>query len=100
MLMGMIFNLGNAYLLKGRVDDSIEANLKAIKLHADFAPAHNNLAIAYLEKGLFELAVQHADKAKALGYEVAPEILKEINEHRGQMTEDRVGVYSLCTNAP
>ena len=75
-------NLGNAYLLKGRVDDSIEAILKAIKLHADFAPAHNNLAIAYLEKGEYEQAVQHGDKAVELGYEVAPEILKEIDEHR------------------
>ena len=69
-------------MLKGRVEDSIEANLKAIKLHADFAPAHNNLAIAYLEKGEYELAVQHGDKAVKLGYEVAPEILKEIDGHR------------------
>jgi tetratricopeptide (TPR) repeat protein len=68
--------------MKGRIDESIEAGLKAIKLHEDFAPAHNNLAIAYLEKEEFDLAVQHCDKAVELGYEVAPQILKEIDEYR------------------
>ncbi|MBW2439877.1 MAG: hypothetical protein JRH12_05335, partial [Deltaproteobacteria bacterium] len=47
-----------------------------------FAPAHNNLAISYLEKGEAGLAVEHCDKAVALGYEVAPEILKEIDAAR------------------
>ena len=76
--------------MKGRVDDAIEANLKAIKLHGDFAPAHNNLAIAYLEKEAYDLAAEHCDRALELGYDVAPEILKEIDAHRGkQRTEDR-----------
>jgi len=75
-------NLGSAYLMKGRVDDAIEANHKALELEPDFAPAHNNLAIAYLEKGDFAAAVTHCDRALALGYEVAPEILKEIEKHR------------------
>jgi tetratricopeptide (TPR) repeat protein len=68
--------------MKGQVEDSIEMNLKALELNADFAPAHNNLAIAYLEKGDHDLAVQHCDKALELGYDIAPEILKEIEEHR------------------
>jgi tetratricopeptide (TPR) repeat protein len=68
--------------MKGRVDDSIEMNLKALELNPDFAPAHNNLAISYLEKGETDLAVEHGDKAVALGYEVAPEILKEIEAAR------------------
>ena len=59
-------------------------NLKAIKLHGDFAPAHNNLAIAYLEKKAYDLAVEHCDRALELGYDVAPEILKEIDAHRGK----------------
>ena len=68
--------------MKGLVDDSIETSKKAIQLNADFAPAHNNLAIAYLEKEEYDLAVEHADKAVKLGYEMAPEILSEIDEHR------------------
>ena len=68
--------------MKGRVDDSIEMNLQALKINPDFAPAHNNLTIAYLEKGTPDLAVQHCDKALELGYDMAPEILKEIEGHR------------------
>jgi tetratricopeptide (TPR) repeat protein len=74
--------LANAYLMNGQVKESIETNLKALKLSPDFAVAHNNLAIAYLEDGQPALALEHADKAKELGYEVAPEILKELEPHR------------------
>ncbi|MEE9495821.1 MAG: tetratricopeptide repeat protein, partial [Desulfobacterales bacterium] len=73
-------NLANAYLIKGRIDDSIETNLKALKLHPEFGLAHNNLAIAYLEKGEHQAAIEHCEKAVASGYEVPPEILKEIEE--------------------
>jgi Flp pilus assembly protein TadD len=33
------------------VDEAIEACLNALKAEPDFPVAHNNLAIAYLEKG-------------------------------------------------
>ena len=66
--------------MKGRIDDSIEANLKALKLHPDFAPAHNNLAIAYLEKGEAQAAIEHCERAKELGYDVPPELSKEIEQ--------------------
>jgi len=74
--------LANAYLMKGLIDESIEANLKALSLEPAFAIAHNNLAIGYLEKGEHGLAVKHFDKAVELGYEVAPEMLKEVEPHR------------------
>lgn len=74
--------LANAYLMNGQVKESIETNLEALKLSPEFAVAHNNLAIAYLEDGQPALAVEHADRAKALGYEVAPEILKELESFR------------------
>jgi tetratricopeptide (TPR) repeat protein len=74
-------NLANAYLMLGRIDDSIATNLKALSIHPDFAPAHNNLAIAYLEKKEYDLAGKHCDKARALGYDVAREILKEIDAY-------------------
>ena len=35
-----------------------------------------------LEKKAYDLAVKHCDRALALGYHVAPEILKEIDEYR------------------
>ncbi len=70
--------LANAYLMNGEIEKSIETNLQALKISPDFAVAHNNLAIAYLENSQLELAVRHAHKAKSLGYEVAPEIMKEL----------------------
>jgi tetratricopeptide (TPR) repeat protein len=68
--------------MKGRVQDSIETNRKVLELQPDFAPAHNNIAIAYLENRQYPEAAKHCDQALALGYEVAPEILKEIEKHR------------------
>ncbi len=74
--------LASAYLMSGLIDESIKANLKVIELDPNFAVAYNNLAIAYLEKGEYDKAVENCDKAIKLGYEVAPEILKEIENHR------------------
>ena len=74
--------LANAYLFQGLVDKSIEINLKALEIDANFPIAHNNLAICYLEKEEFDLAVEHCDKAVSMGYDVAPEILKEIAQYR------------------
>jgi tetratricopeptide (TPR) repeat protein len=74
--------LANAYLMAGRVKDSIETNLKALKLDPDFAVAHNNLALAYMENKEFDKAVMHCDKAVSLGYEVAPEIIADLEPHR------------------
>jgi Flp pilus assembly protein TadD len=66
--------------MKGDLDKSIEASLKAIELEPKFGVAHNNLAIAYLEKGETVLAAQHLGKAEALGYEVAPQIKAAIEK--------------------
>ena len=74
--------LASAYLMSGLIDESIEANLKVIELDPNFAIAYNNLAIAYLEKGEYNKAVENCDKATKFGYEVDPEILKEIESHR------------------
>ena len=71
--------LATAYLLKGQVDDAIEACLNALKAGPDFPVAHNNLAIAYLEKGDREKAREHLQRARDLGYAVAPELLKELD---------------------
>ena len=74
--------LANAYLMKGLVEESIQANEKALEIEPDFPVAHYNLAIAYLEKDNGDKAVEHFDRAKTLGFEVAPEIAREIDAHR------------------
>lgn len=74
--------LANAYLMKGLIDESIEANNKALKMEPDFPIVYNNLALCYIEKRDFKKAIENCDKAIEFGYEVAPEILKELEAHR------------------
>ncbi|MBW1770827.1 MAG: tetratricopeptide repeat protein, partial [Deltaproteobacteria bacterium] len=74
--------LASAYFMLGRLDESIAAAKKALELEPTFAVAHNNLALAYLEKGAFKEAVEHCDQALAHGFDVAPEFLKELEPHR------------------
>jgi tetratricopeptide (TPR) repeat protein len=78
MFLQAYATLANAYLMQGDVDESIKVNLKALEVESNFAVAHNNLAIAYLQDENVALAAKHMEKAKELGYEVAPEILDEI----------------------
>lgn len=73
--------LANAYLFKGMVEKSIKANLKALEIDPSFAVAHNNLAIAYMENKDYAQARAHCEKARALGYEVAPEVVAELEKH-------------------
>jgi len=68
--------------MTGQITESIQTNHKALELEPNFAVAHNNLAIAYIENGQYDLAVEHCDKALKLGYDVSPEILKELEKHR------------------
>lgn len=74
--------LGTAYFMKGLVEEGIKANLEAVEVMPDFPVAHNNLAVAYLEKQDYENAIKHCDKAVELGFEVAKELLDELAPHR------------------
>jgi len=71
-------NLANAYLLQGEITESILENKIVLEQEPLFAIAHNNLAIAYMENGEHDLAKEHLQKAIELGYEVSPELKKEI----------------------
>ncbi len=74
--------LGNAYLMKGLLNESIKANLEAIKVQPEFPIAHNNLAVAYLQKDEYALAIDHCDKAEKMGFQVADELKNELEQHR------------------
>ena len=74
--------LGTAYFMKGLVDEAIKANEEAVDVEPNFPVAHNNLAVAYLEKEDFAKAVEHCDKAVALGFGVAQDLLDELSPHR------------------
>ncbi|MDD9301585.1 MAG: tetratricopeptide repeat protein [Desulfobacter sp.] len=74
--------LGTAYFMKGLVEEGIKANLEALEVQPQFPIAHNNLAVAYLQNKDYEKAILHCDKAVELGFEVAPDLLKELASHR------------------
>ncbi len=74
--------LGTAYFMKGLVEEGIQANLEALEVEPKFPIAHNNLAVAYLEKEEFEKAIKHCDEAVALGFDVAQDLLDELARHR------------------
>ncbi len=74
--------LANAYLMKGLVDESIEANLEAIRIQPEFPIAHNNLAVGYLQKKDYKRALFHCDKAESLGFDIAQEMKQELASHR------------------
>ena len=73
--------LANAYLMKGQ-KESIKSNKKALELDGNFAVAHNNIAVAYLENKDIEKAIWHCDKAIELGYDVPPGLIKELEPYR------------------
>jgi tetratricopeptide (TPR) repeat protein len=75
-------SLGTAYFMKGLLDESIKANQEALAIVSDFPIAHNNLAVAYLEKKDFPRAILHCDRALELGFAVPKSIREELQAHR------------------
>jgi hypothetical protein len=68
--------------MQERLDDSIAASQKVLGLAPTFAVAHNNLALAFFEKGDFRAAVFHCDQAGAHGFSVEPRFLELIAPYR------------------
>jgi len=75
-------SLGTAYFMKGLLDESIKANLEAVKIMPDFPVAHSNLVVGYLEKEEFDKAIYHCDQAISLGYDIQEELKKQMEPHR------------------
>jgi tetratricopeptide (TPR) repeat protein len=71
-------NLGGAYFQKGDFEAAIKENLKALELNPSFALAHNNLLHAYRAIDDQESAKIHCEKALELGFQVNPELAKEL----------------------
>lgn len=64
---GLLLGQGNLLLGEGRLDAAVGSYRRLLSAHPDYAPAHNNLAHAYLELGSLELAREHALRALATG---------------------------------
>lgn len=74
------YNLGNAYLWEGKLDEAIFEYKTAIGISPAHAKAHNNLALAYARKEPPEvkLAERHLNLARKLGHEVHPGFVEYI----------------------
>jgi tetratricopeptide (TPR) repeat protein len=71
-------NLGSLLLQTDRLEESVEASHKALEVRPDFAIAHNNLAVAYLDLGQDEKAKEHAESAVKYGYPVHEDLLAKL----------------------
>lgn len=74
-------NLGLAYFNLGQFSEAAASFQKAITAEPSFAPALNNLSKAEIQLGDIPAALDHADKAKALGY-TDPEHFKALEKQR------------------
>ena len=57
------YNLGDALLKRGQIDEAIAHFQKALQIRPDFAAVHNNLGNLLLEKGRVDEAIVHFQKA-------------------------------------
>ncbi len=71
-------NLGSLLLQTDRLEESVEASNKALEIRPDFAIAHNNLAVAYLDLDQAEKAKEHAELAQKYGYPVHEDLLARL----------------------
>ncbi|NOZ61645.1 MAG: tetratricopeptide repeat protein [Calditrichaeota bacterium] len=78
-------SLGVCYYRKKMLKEAIESLETAVSLNSNLAKAHNNLAVAYHSAGKIDLAWQHIQLAKNLGYQIHPEFVKLLQKERGKI---------------
>lgn len=80
-------NLSNAYYKQGRVNDAINAAVKAIELEPDLGVAYYNLGNLYAGQGQFDLAKKYFEEAIRLypNYAEARSNLGQLIAERGDM---------------
>lgn len=70
--------LGSAYLRAGAIDNAEKALREALELRTKYGEAYNNLAVIAIKQGRFEEAEAHVKAAKAAGFRVHPQMVKDI----------------------
>jgi len=77
-------NRGIAYAQKGEYDRAISDYNKAIEINPMYAMSYNNRGLAYYFKQEYDKAWEDVHKAQSLGYQVRPEVLKNLREASGR----------------
>ncbi len=75
--------LASAFFMEENYDACIEESTKVIRQEAGFAPAWNNLALAYFEKGEYSKSEEAVKNAQKFGYEVPAPFIAELQEKLG-----------------
>jgi tetratricopeptide (TPR) repeat protein len=86
----MITVLANLVTVNVELDDldsAIAAGKKAVSLAPKFGVAHNNLAVAYHYHGDYDLALDHLEKARKIGYAVSPQFAEMVSAKAESKTE-------------
>jgi tetratricopeptide (TPR) repeat protein len=81
-----------AYGKGTQYEESIKAGEKAVALNPDSAIAHYNLAMAYYFTRQFDLALQHLETAKHLGFADRDGVLEKVRQEMkgGRKKESRL----------
>ena len=74
--------LSTAYYMKGDFKACEETCRDLLAQEPGFAPAWNNLALALFDLKEYDQAIEAADKARELGFEVPEGFLEELKPHR------------------
>lgn len=74
--------LATAYYMKGEFKTCEETCRELLAQEPGFAPAWNNLALALFDLKQYDQAIEAADKARELGFDVPEGFLEELKPHR------------------
>ncbi|NQV16183.1 fused MFS/spermidine synthase [bacterium] len=80
--LNALVGLGATYQAMENPREAIVYYNDALTLRPDHGGTHNNLAIVYSDIKNYKLAIEHCDKAVALGFPVHEEFLKNLARYR------------------
>ena len=75
-------SLATAHFMKGDLETCAKLCRELLEKEPGFAPAWNNLALALFEQKDYAAAIDAADKAAELGFDVPEGFLEELKAHR------------------
>lgn len=76
----VFFYLGNAYFQSGQLERAEKVWTQCRERHPGFAMVYNQLAIVNTKQRETRTALDHLEKARALGYPVDPDFLADLRE--------------------